>query len=56
LKQGFSGDIARMGLLRWLRGRRRDREAEKRAMAEMRRVEDADVHEPAEVKLSQMRD
>jgi hypothetical protein len=45
-----------MGLLRRWRARKREKSAEERSLSEMRRVEDAEVREPAEVKLSQLRD
>jgi hypothetical protein len=45
-----------MSFLRRWRARRREKQAEERALEEMRRAEDVDVQEPAEVKLSQMRD
>jgi hypothetical protein len=45
-----------MGLLRRWRTRRREKEAEQRAVDEMRRAEDVQQAEPLEVKLSQMRD
>jgi hypothetical protein len=45
-----------MGLLRWWRRRREQRETELRALEEMRRADDVRTGEPAEVKLSQLRD
>ena len=49
--------MAAMGLLRRWRRRKRDKEAEERALAEMRRADEPPVaQEPAEVKLSQLRD
>ena len=45
-----------MGLLSRWRARKREREAEERALEEMRRDEGTGQPEPAEVKLSQMRD
>jgi hypothetical protein len=45
-----------MRLLQRWRERRRERKAEQRAMEEMRRAGDVDTTEPAEVKLSQLRD
>jgi hypothetical protein len=45
-----------MSLIQRWKEHRRQKEAEKRALSEMARVEDAPVHEPSEVKLSQLRD
>jgi len=45
-----------MSLLRRWRARRREKQAEQQALEEMRRAEDIDVQEPADVKLSQLRD
>jgi len=46
-----------MGLLRLWRRRKREKETEERSLAEMRRADEPDVaQEPAEVKLSQLRD
>jgi hypothetical protein len=45
-----------VGLLRGWRARKREREAEERALEGMRRAEGSGKPEPAEVKLSQMRD
>jgi hypothetical protein len=56
LEQAQYGDIAGMSLIQWWKERRQQKEAEKRAMSEMARVEDSPVHEPSEVKLSQLRD
>jgi hypothetical protein len=43
-------------LLRRWRARKREKRAEQRALDDMRRAEDLEQVEPAEVKLSQMRD
>jgi hypothetical protein len=48
--------MPRVGLLRRWRARKRERQAEERALDEMRRAESIGQQEPAEVKLSQMRD
>ena len=45
-----------MGFLRRWRARKREKEAEERAVEEMRRAEGNAPQEPAEVKLSQLRD
>ena len=45
-----------MGLLRRWRERKRGKRAEEKALAEMRRADDIQAPEPAETKLSQMRD
>ena len=45
-----------MSVIQWWKERRRQKEAEERTLSEMARVEDAPVHEPSEVKLSQLRD
>jgi hypothetical protein len=56
LEHAQYGDIAAMSLIQWWKERRQQKEAEKRAVSEMARVEDAPMHEPSEVKLSQLRD
>jgi hypothetical protein len=56
LEHALGGDTAAMSLIERWKERRRQKEAEKHAMSEMARVEDAPLHEPSEVKLSQMRD
>jgi cytochrome c biogenesis protein ResB len=57
LERGRSGENAAVGLIRWWRDRRREKEAERRSLARMRRVSEADVPvEPKEAKLSQLRD
>jgi hypothetical protein len=45
-----------MSLIQWWKERRQHKEAEKRAMSEMARVDDTPLHEPSEAKLSQIRD
>jgi hypothetical protein len=45
-----------MGLLRWLRKRRQEREREAEQLDEMRRADEPDEPGPAETYLSQMRD
>ena len=45
-----------VGLLSRWRTRKREREAEEQALEDMRRAEGSGQPEPAEVKLSQMRD
>ncbi|HEY2541480.1 MAG TPA: hypothetical protein VGH92_00360 [Gaiellaceae bacterium] len=45
-----------MGLLRWWRARKREMQAEDKALEDMRRADDVQAPEPPEAKLSQMRD
>jgi hypothetical protein len=46
-----------MKVMQWLRARRRQREAEARAIDQMRRADEQSAPvEPKEVKLSQLRD